>query len=579
MGYWFFSFSKENTQSSDKQVEYLLKQGDALLKNHEYKKAIEHYRNVLKIDSKNARAYAQLGSCIEVKQPLNALKFYFLSALLEQKFLMPRLRIAELCFYRGLFEKALKYARQAYTISKNKESFAILMAVEITLGNRKKVKQYLKENADNNNTPLLLYTKAMICYQEGKFKEARSSFEQLKDDKNLAVFAHIGQAYIFEAKNKLEQALKTFQSPEYYNHFFVKFELLRYYYRRRFIKKARNYCESLLKEILKDPFYPEMLVRSLLQYRETDLALKVALEALKYNENNFALHILVAKIYKHHKLFSKVKKHCMSVISSYKGFAKEKVCEAYRLLGNVYVLQKEYKLAIVQFHSLVKKMPQNPTGHKFLADAYFKNKQYSKALTYYQKALALAPETEQFYLNIAQVYLAMEQWNDAVKIMNDRLKLDPNSFASRNFLAMLYQKMNKMERAKTLYKEIIKKFPRQAAIAYNNLANILEKEGKIKKALVLAIKSCQLSKNHPFPLDTLAWLWYKDGQYEKSKKLLEKLVQALPRNLSIRYHYASVLGKLKDARALREWEIVLRLAPQSFYAKEARKRIEEFNKK
>jgi Tfp pilus assembly protein PilF len=84
------------------------------------------------------------------------------------------------------------------------------------------------------------------------------------------------------------------------------------------------------------------------------------------------------------------------------------------------------------------------------------------------------------------------------------------------------------------------------AIVLNNFAYHLSVNNKsLKQALQMAKRATELSPNNATYLDTLAWVYYKLGEYEQAKKVMQQAMSFDRENSSeLALHYGDILDAL-----------------------------------
>lgn len=593
---FFFHSVKQNfnrrsmvfkTQAYKKEkIEKYMEEGKEFIKKNNYKKAMKTFLNVLNLELRNSEAFFYMGYCRDQRgNKKEALKLYLTAINLDkkQKFIKPRLNAAKIYWKKGLYQKSKKYALDAYNMGDRNESIILLASCNISLKNIKEAKRYfsLLKNVQLTNG-MALYVKSVLDLIDKRYDVAMDGFKKLLES-NLRVEATIKLYEIYSLQKKYtkgNQLLKQMMNETLDSR--LKFLFIESLFYLKQVSKAKERCYEFFKTSKDKELYLEKITIMLLSFNQTDIALEMALEGLKTYKKNITLHFVAAEVYLRHKLFAESRKHCLIILSnfSYRKLKNKKLDNSIFVntrvvLGKVYYYQKNYDQAEMQFHNLIVKMPKYAEAYHWYGNVLAHNKKYEKAINMYNKALELDPKLSIVHFHKAKVYYTQENWNAAILSIKEVLKANPDSVAAMNYLGMIYEKINEYGKAKTIYQKIIKNYTSSAAVASNNLANILEREGKLKEAMKMAILSCNLTKGHPAPLDTLAWLWYKDGQYKRSRDLLARLVKALPNSVIINYHYGVVLSKLKDKKAKDILEKVIFLAPTTIYAKDSRRLLEK----
>jgi tetratricopeptide (TPR) repeat protein len=130
-------------------------------------------------------------------------------------------------------------------------------------------------------------------------------------------------------------------------------------------------------------------------------------------------------------------------------------------------------------------------------------------------------------------------------------------------LGALYDKMGEFDKMATEMKEVIRVDPNHAD-ALNYLGYSYSERGiLLEEALKLIQKAMELKPNMGYITDSLGWIYYKLGDYEKAVIELEKANQLTPDDSTISEHLADGYLKLsRIEKAVEFYERALRLEPK-----------------
>jgi tetratricopeptide (TPR) repeat protein len=129
-------------------------------------------------------------------------------------------------------------------------------------------------------------------------------------------------------------------------------------------------------------------------------------------------------------------------------------------------------------------------------------------------------------------------------------------------------------------KEVIRINPNHAD-ALNYLGYSYSERGiLLEEALKLINKAMELKPNMGYITDSLGWVYYKLGDYEKAVTQLEKANQLTPDDSTITEHLADGYLKLsKLEKAIELYERALRLEPKPDQKDRLQKKIKELKEK
>src|SRR5262249_5112278 len=117
-------------------------------------------------------------------------------------------------------------------------------------------------------------------------------------------------------------------------------------------------------------------------------------------------------------------------------------------------------------------------------------------------------------------------------------------------LAFAYEQKGDVSNAIAEYKRTIALDPKNPA-AYNNLAWLYAVQGKnLDEALTMSQKAKELRPNDSSILDTLGFVHYQRGEYQKAEPVLKKAAELAAKNPTVFYHLGTTyykLGRRDDA--------------------------------
>ena len=139
--------------------------------------------------------------------------------------------------------------------------------------------------------------------------------------------------------------------------------------------------------------------------------------------------------------------------------------------------------------------------------------------------------------------------------------------------AMVYEKLNNLKGLEDDLSAIIKLQPDNAA-ALNALGYTLaDRSQRLKEAEALILKAYGIDSEDPAILDSMGWVQYRLGNYDKSVRYLRMAYEKYP-DQEIAAHLGEVLwtmGKRDEARAV--WGRALEKTPDSDVLKETMQRL------
>jgi len=194
-----------------------------------------------------------------------------------------------------------------------------------------------------------------------------------------------------------------------------------------------------------------------------------------------------------------------------------------------------------------------------LGECYIKLGKKDLAASAFDKAIANNPSNQSAYIHRARIYAEQKNNEKAIEILKIAADKIPTDVRALMLEADILRVSGKYREAVELYENILKNNPKIDA-ASNNMAAIIadheyEKPEELEKAM-RAVKQFADSENHLL-LDTLGWVYYRQGKFEQALIMLERSLKINPKaSPEIHYHYGAILWKNGNVAKAKEELII-----------------------
>jgi len=168
------------------------------------------------------------------------------------------------------------------------------------------------------------------------------------------------------------------------------------------------------------------------------------------------------------------------------------------------------------------------------------------------KALELAPTFVEAYEQLGQLYSRSNRSDKALATVDKALAGSPKDPRLLMLRGVLCAEKNDVAKAEEAYTQVLEWNPRFVPAA-NNLAWLLsEHGGDAEKALALAQAAKEDAPDDPRVSDTLGWILYKRGVYQRALGFIKQGASKLPNDPEINYHLGMAHLKLEDRAAAKQ---------------------------
>ena len=251
-------------------------------------------------------------------------------------------------------------------------------------------------------------------------------------------------------------------------------------------------------------------------------------------------------------------------------FALDPYCaKAYKILGDLYEVQRLFAEAISAYQKAIKLEPNFVEAYAYLAQVYRNTGEFDQALFCYKKALTLCPDWTELYFQLGQAYLWSGDVPKAIRCYQKTLEQNPDHIYAYFALAMAYGQLGETERAIALYQRIIALKP-DFTNAYNNLGCLLFNKNDYARALEAWQKALIYNnddENNSFIYNNIGKVFAAQGQIQEAIEAYHKAIE-IKADFTLAY---TNLGKLcqqqnQHAIAVSCFEKVIELEPDIIFA-------------
>jgi tetratricopeptide (TPR) repeat protein len=283
-------------------------------------------------------------------------------------------------------------------------------------------------------------------------------------------------------------------------------------------------------------------------------------------------------------------------------------------MGLLYMEQGKLDQAILEFNFVLAAHPKDDRVRYYLGAAYVEKGALDQAISEFKK---ISPESDLFADSRRSIILILRKQNkleEGIRILEESIQIKPNDGELYLILAALYEKEDQLQKALATLKngldrnkedvdihfqlgaiydklgylekmvahmkEILRLSPDHAD-ALNYLGYSYADRGiQLEEALELIQKAMALKPNMGYITDSLGWLYFKLGDYERARIELEKANQLTPDDPTITEHLADSYYKMhRIEKAIEFYEKALKLDPKPDQIERLKTKIKEYREK
>jgi tetratricopeptide (TPR) repeat protein len=234
--------------------------------------------------------------------------------------------------------------------------------------------------------------------------------------------------------------------------------------------------------------------------------------------------------------------------------------EGYLDQGRVYLDWQEFALARQSFDKVIEINPDNAWGWLFGGISLVLQDSLKSSIPYLEKAIDSLPEDPLGNYYLGSVYMQEARFKEAKPLLLTALKRRPKWVSAMSALATVYDGLKEYLASDSLYEAAIA-LDSTNVLLLNNFAYSLSERGvRLDEALTMSQEALENDPENGAYLDTMGWIHFKLGNYEKAIDYIQQALDKRPDNAEVMEHLGDVYEKLGQfEKAVACWNKALAL--------------------
>ncbi len=416
-----------------------------------------------------------------------------------------------------------------------------------------------------------VYTLLSSLYkQTGEFDKAIGALNQLEVFTGINEYLSIEKFQIYALLNKEKKAIEEILklTRKYPQESRYRVLLGDIYMDQKQLRKAYEIYQQILNDDPGNPFVYISLSNYYKQNNQDDKALESIVSALKNPQlpSDTKMDILgqyVDQLLAVNQKISETESLFKMLIDQY---PLDEMAHAYYAL--FLQNQKRTAEALGELESVININPKNETAWKTSLQILTEKNDTTGILKLTERAIKEIPEVPEFYFYRSIALYQQHKYDEALRINFEAIEnlASASSAVLSTFygqIADIYFQTKDKENAFKYYEKALEANPTNVYIM-NNYAYYLSEEGAdLRKAERMSAKTVELEPNNSTYLDTYAWIFYKQGNYNLARIYIDKAVSNMKQDeISevILEHSGDIYHMLKNPeKALEMWQKALKL--------------------
>lgn len=225
--------------------------------------------------------------------------------------------------------------------------------------------------------------------------------------------------------------------------------------------------------------------------------------------------------------------------------------QALLLMSRIAVRESRLDEARQHLRNLLAIDPRNSRAWEYLAALHYQDRQYRQCVEVLTQALGHFPDEAGLLSLYGNALQQMGKTPEALVPLRRAYALDSGNINTIVTLGVVYEELQMYSALDSLYQAALKRYPENALLLNNYGYSLAERGIQLEHALAMARAALVQDPDNPAYLDTMGWIHYQMGDYQKALEFIRKALAGDEQNAEILEHLGDVyfkLGRVEEAR-------------------------------
>lgn len=234
---------------------------------------------------------------------------------------------------------------------------------------------------------------------------------------------------------------------------------------------------------------------------------------------------------------------------------------AYFSIGSLYYQRNLTEPAEQYLKKAIERNKEIPHVWILLGFLYLNNRRVEDAENHFSQAIELFPDHPDINFFIGSVLNQRNKADEAIPYLEKSIQLKSNYYVDAlGALAMIYDGKKIYHKSDSLYQVALNERPEDASLMNNYSYSLTVRGVKLDEAMQMAQKAVAADSTNGAFLDTLGWIYFNQGDYQKALEYISRAVKYRDTSAEVMEHLGDVYEKLNDRENARiYWQKALEL--------------------
>jgi tetratricopeptide (TPR) repeat protein len=429
-------------------------------------------------------------------------------------------------------------------------------------GEYREVIRQLDEALDHHPSDIqLLYTRARIQASQGDYEESNLTYQRILDlvgpDRAIHYQRISNYSRMDDNDAIIQELLKVLEMDQ--GNVNTLLMLSQFYLEEDRTDEAAGLLEQVLQ---RNPRHPEALVNLAdihIMREEWDKAGELLLglvgDPVVAISNKLEIVQYVLSRFSHDPDNEQLQETASMLVDTLISDAPDNGM-AHAMAAEFYLITEDGEQSLHHLIRTTELMPENDAAWRQLVQTYYIEGMYEETIEAGLRAEEFIPQDAFILFFVGGAYFLKDKHEEAARWLSTASDLPSRAPFRSIILGTLgdtYASLDDWENADTAYEEAISLDP-DNDVALNNYAYYLsEREIRLEEAREMAHRALELSPDNAAFLDTMGWIYFKLGDYEKAHEYIRASIETGDASAEVMEHMGDVYDKMGDPDRAHYW--------------------------
>jgi tetratricopeptide (TPR) repeat protein len=161
---------------------------------------------------------------------------------------------------------------------------------------------------------------------------------------------------------------------------------------------------------------------------------------------------------------------------------------------------------------------------------------------------------------LGNFYTEEKQFEKAIPFLKAAIKEDSTNVSNYFILATVYNKLKNLDNEIGILETGLRHFPENAELLNWLGYTLVDNDMRLNYALTLLQKAVSIDSENVYIWDSLAWAYYKLGEYKKALESMKLVLEKDAQDTVIHYHLGNIYWKLGETESAKEnWNSAIKI--------------------